>query len=166
MLLNIINSSKKNKSINLKDRANTSIDSAQNSQDKLTEEKVMNSERAEQEVWRGAKSEREKNLELAIFHYRSAIKFDPECLKAHRLLSNALKKVMKQGSENTANSPIGQSKFSAKNQNLAGIASEIEYRHPEIVMQEQNKVTAESGERLSNSQKSKDEIAAKKQSQR
>ena len=40
MLPNNIDLSEKDKNVGLKDRANTSIDSAQNSQDKLAEEKV------------------------------------------------------------------------------------------------------------------------------
>jgi O-antigen biosynthesis protein len=61
--------------------------------DELTAENMADTEKAENEIWQGIKSEKNENLELAAFHYRSAIKYDSECAKAYRLLSNVLKRI-------------------------------------------------------------------------
>lgn len=50
-------------------------------------------EKAEDEIWQGIKSEKAGNFKLAASYYRSAIKHNPECAKAYRLLSYVLKRI-------------------------------------------------------------------------
>lgn len=74
----------------------------------LTSEDIIDMEKAENEIWQGIKSEKNENLELAAFHYRSAIKHDPECAKAYRLLSNVLKRIREDRSGKAAKVQLQQ----------------------------------------------------------
>ncbi|MCC0175433.1 tetratricopeptide repeat protein [Waterburya agarophytonicola K14] len=83
------------------------------SKDELTGEQIASVEKAENEVWQGLKSEKVGKLELAAFHYRSAIKSHPECSKAYGLLANVLKKIRTRGENNLADSKPEKAKIAS-----------------------------------------------------
>ena len=84
MLSHVFDSSERNDNLVSK--------SGKKAENNLIDQNLPDDEKAENEIWRGIKSEKQGNLELAAFHYRLAIQHHPECAKAYRLLSNILKK--------------------------------------------------------------------------
>ena len=132
MLPNIFDLSGKGKSLNPQRQETNCISSEENHHGQLTDEVIANIEKAEEEVWLGVKSEREDNLKLAIFHYRSAIKLYPEFAQAYHLLSNALKKVRQTRERKVTKRDDSQPKVAPKTNLDLEVTQEIEYWHPEV----------------------------------
>ncbi|MEM8829804.1 MAG: tetratricopeptide repeat protein, partial [Cyanobacteria bacterium P01_G01_bin.19] len=57
-----------------------------------TREQVLASNQAESKVWQGIKLEQDNRLDLAIEHYREAVKLNSQSVVAHHILAIALKK--------------------------------------------------------------------------
>lgn len=95
MFPNIFDLSGKSNITNRKFEDNVALDFIyeNKSKDDLTGDEIASIELAENEIWHGVKSEQAGKLEAAAAHYRSAIKSNPECAKAYRLLASVLKRI-------------------------------------------------------------------------
>lgn len=93
MLTNIGDRSSQNNDTNSLWETRFDLSRDRQSKDRLNTGKSTKVEVAEGDLWWGIKAEKVGNLDLAAFYYRSALKSDPECFKAVRLLTKLLQKI-------------------------------------------------------------------------
>ena len=102
------------------------LKSNKKSKDDFASENIPDLEKAENALWLGIKSEKAGDLELAASYYRLAIKYNPECDKGYRLLSDVLKKSRKNRNKRLVKINSKQPKDIASDKDLIVSAQAVE----------------------------------------